>query len=159
MLIDDLKKSSFLKRTDVKTPLLVTIDHCEDVNVAGEGDKADIKRVIYFKELEKPLVGNDTNREAIALVAGSRDDDHWEGHKVVLFDDPNVRFGTKITGGIRVRAPKVKMQLVSPLAPIAAAAKQHAAHAHREDPKPMSQVLTETANAASESGEEDDNPY
>jgi hypothetical protein len=160
MNIDDLKKSSYLKRTDVARPQLVTIDHCEDVNVAKEGDKADIKRCIYFKELEKPLVGNDTNREAIASITGNRDDDHWEGHKVVLYDDPNVRFGTKLTGGIRVRAPKVQIQpgAASMLANAAAAARAANVRSHADDPKHIGAFIGKPEEGAA-SAAEDDEPF
>ena len=104
--INDLAKSKYLKQGDVDPPVLVTISGYKQQNVAKEGEAKDMKYCLFFKELEKPLVLNSTNGQLIAKITGSEDLDEWEGKKVVLYNDPNVGFGGKITGGIRVRAPK-----------------------------------------------------
>ena len=159
MNIDELKKSSFLKRSDVAKPFLATIDRAEFVNVAKEGAPEELKRCLYFKELEKPMVMNGTNLEIIAKITGDRDDDHWGGHKVVLYDDPNVSFGGKLVGGIRVRAPR------TPVARVGATNVTVPQPARRpDDPKPMGSFLppiVPTDQRAVEAGEDIDpeNPY
>lgn len=104
--VNDLKKSKFLTRHDVERSVLVTIDHDEEVNVAKEGAEPEMRYALFFKELEKPLILNSTNGQIIAAITGSSDSPEWIGQKVVLYDDPNVSFGGKLVGGIRVRAPK-----------------------------------------------------
>lgn len=104
--VNDLKKSSFLKKEDCGAGILVTIKAYEQINTAKEGAPEEIKWALIFDELEKPMVLNSTNGQIIEKITGSGDFDNWIGHKVVLYDDPNVSFAGRITGGIRVRAPK-----------------------------------------------------
>lgn len=52
------------------------------------------------------MVLNSTNGQLIAQILKSDETDLWKGQKVVLYDDPSVSFGGKLTGGIRVRAPR-----------------------------------------------------
>jgi len=114
MNISELKNSKFLKKEDCDPPVLATITGVEETNVAQESEDPDYRWVIHFKELEKPMVLNTTNGQMIASITGTLNDtsddqsDRWIGQKVVLYNDPNVMFKGKITGGIRVRAPKVK---------------------------------------------------
>lgn len=105
--INSMKSSKFLKRDDVGRGTLATIQIVREENVAKEGAPEELKWCAHFDELEKPMVLNWTNLQLIARVAGDEDSDNWKGVKVVLYDDPNVSFGTKIVGGIRIRAPKV----------------------------------------------------
>jgi hypothetical protein len=102
--VNDLKKSKFLTQKDVTPPVVVTIDHEEEVNVAVEGAEKDFKWSLWFKELEKPLILNSTNGQIIAAITGSEYSNDWIGHKIVLYNDPNIFYGGKRTGGIRVRA-------------------------------------------------------
>ena len=106
MNVNDLKESKFLKQSDVGGGTLVTIGSVEQNNVAKEGAEPELKWCVHFNELEKPLVLNSTNGQLIAKITGSDDSEGWTGKKVVLYTDPNVSFGGKIVGGIRVRAPK-----------------------------------------------------
>ena len=102
MNINEIRTSNYLKKEELKTPVLVTIESCKGENVALEGDKPDYKLVITFAELEKPLICNITNAETIATITGDEETDNWAGHKIVLWNDPAVSFQGK-RGGIRVR--------------------------------------------------------
>lgn len=104
--ISVLKSSKFLTKEDVTPPVLGTIESVHQMNVAKEGAPEELKWVVVFEESEKPMVLNSTNGQLIAQITGSDETDNWPGHKVVLYNDPAVSFGGKITGGIRVRAPK-----------------------------------------------------
>ena len=106
MNIDDLSESKFLTKKDCGRGILVTITEIRMQNVARQNEPAENKAIVYFAEAEKGLACNKINREVIASIVGSRDTDHWRGHKVVLYDDPNIIYGGKVTGGIRVRAPR-----------------------------------------------------
>ena len=106
MNVNELKKSNFLKKEDVGRGALVTISDVRQENIAKEGAPEEMKWCLYLKEFEKPMVLNSTNGQLIAKITGSDESDHWAGVKVVLYDDPSITFGGKLTGGIRVRAPR-----------------------------------------------------
>ena len=106
MHISQLKQSKFLTRADVGRGQLVTIKEIIQENVAKEGAPEEMKYCLVLNELDKPMVLNSTNGQIIAAITGSEDTDNWTGKQIVLFDDPNVSFGGKLVGGIRVRAPR-----------------------------------------------------
>ncbi len=108
MHISQIKQSKFLARGDVNPPILVTIKSVEQDNVAKEGEPADMKWALTFKDCAKPMILNTTNSQIIAQILKSEETDDWIGKQIVLFDDPNVSFGGKLVGGIRVRAPRIK---------------------------------------------------
>lgn len=102
----EMKESKFLKKEDIGRGVLVTITDVVQKNVAMEGAAPDLKWCLVVSELDKPLVLNATNIQLIERVTGSDDTDHWIGQQVVLYTDPNVSYGGKIVGGIRVRGRK-----------------------------------------------------
>lgn len=102
----EMRESKFLKQTDVGRGLLVTVTACKAYNVAQEGAEPEHKWCLVFSEIDKPLVLNATNIQLCERIFGSDDTDHWTGKKLVLYVDPNVSYAGKLTGGIRVRAPK-----------------------------------------------------
>ena len=104
MNVNELKKSSFLKKEDVGDGTVCTIASVEQINVATEGAPEELKWCLHVEEFDKPMVLNSTNGQAIAKITGSEESDEWTGAKVVLYNDPNVGFAGKITGGIRIRA-------------------------------------------------------
>lgn len=106
MHISELKESKFLKKEECDPPILVTIREVTQENIAKEGAPQELKWCVHFEETEKPLVLNSTNGQLIAKALGSEESDDWAGQKVVLYHDPNVSFGGKIVGGIRVRGQK-----------------------------------------------------
>lgn len=110
--INDIRSSKFLKKEDVGEGSLVTIRSVGQQNVAKEGAEEDLKFVLHFDEFEKPFVLNSTNAQIIAKIAGAEDDieSRWVGTKIVLYNDPNVSFAGKITGGIRARVPKTQQE-------------------------------------------------
>jgi hypothetical protein len=101
-----MRESKFLKKEDVGKGALVTITGCDQQNVAMEGAAPEMKWCLHFRELDKPLVLNSTNIQMTAKACGSEDTDEWNGKRIVLYVDPNVSYGGKLIGGIRVRAPK-----------------------------------------------------
>lgn len=120
MHISGLKQSRFLTRADVGKGVLVTIANVYQDNVAKEGAPEELKWCIAFEELEKPMVLNSTNGQIIASICHSEETDNWTGHKIVLYDDPNISFGGKLVGGIRARAPRnipAAPQQVNPVPP------------------------------------------
>lgn len=106
MHVSQLKESKFLKRADVGTGALMTMTGLTQENVAKEGADPENKWCLHFEETEKPFVLNPTNIELIKEIHGEETDD-WMGKTIVIYDDPNVFYAGKKTGGLRVRAPKV----------------------------------------------------
>ena len=104
--ISEMKESKFLKQSDVGQPVLWTVHGVEKVNVAKEGAEPEFKWAMNFHESDKPLVLNWTNIQLCEKAFASDDTDQWVGKKIVLYVDPNVSYGGKVVGGIRVRAPK-----------------------------------------------------
>jgi len=99
-----IKSSRFLTKSDVDPETTFTIREVVEENVAMDGTPEELKFVVYFKEHEKGLVANWTNAQLLAQITGSTDMDEWSGHSVTAYHDPNVSFGGKLVGGIRVKA-------------------------------------------------------
>lgn len=116
MKFTDLVPASFLQKEDFDRPALLTIDRIEIKNVAPQGQPPENKGVIYFQEEDRGLVLNRTNAEIVGALYG-KDPDQWPGRKIVAFTDPNVSFGGKLVGGIRLRAPKQQPAQPQPAAP------------------------------------------
>jgi hypothetical protein len=119
MHVSELKESKFLRKEDCGPGILVTVESVHQENVAKEGAPEEMKWVMKFTEYEKPLVLNSTNGQIIAQITGSDDSDGWTGAKLVLYHDPNVSFGGKLIGGIRVRAPRKQAVPVTGKKPVA----------------------------------------
>lgn len=106
--ISQMAESRFLKKEDVGNGKLLTIESCDQQNVAKKDEAPENKWCLHFVETEKPLVLNRINSELVAQITGERNSDDWPGFKVVLYSDPTISFGGKLVGGIRIRAPKNK---------------------------------------------------
>jgi hypothetical protein len=102
----EMRESKFLKQSDVGNGVLWTIHGVERVNVAKEGAEPEYKWAMSFAESDKPLVLNSTNIQLCERIFASDDTDEWTNKRIVLYTDPNVSYGGKVVGGIRVRAPK-----------------------------------------------------
>jgi hypothetical protein len=128
MNLSDLKQSKFLKKEDVEPAVLVTIRGMTQENVAKEGADPEMRTALHFDELDKPMILNSTNGQIIAKITGKETDIEmsWVGSKVVLYHDPNVSFGGKLVGGIRVRAPRTPSAKVqTPAQQVQAAAEEN----------------------------------
>lgn len=104
--VQDMLESKYLKKEDVGTGVLATVQSFEKVNIAMEGQAVQYKWAMRFEELDKPLLLNATNIRLCELVFNSSETDDWIGNKIVLYSDPTIQFQGKFVGGIRVRAPK-----------------------------------------------------
>jgi len=109
---DKHRSTKFIQKSEIENSphggLLVTIKEVAEENVAPEYKAEEIKYVIYFEEAYKPWTPGIETPEVIKQIAGTGNVDDWPGIKLVLFVDPNVKFGRKMVGGIRCRAPKTQ---------------------------------------------------
>lgn len=101
--INQMMPSKYLKKEDFPAPALVTIRTFTQDNVAQQGQPEEKKWVMHFNEFENGMVMNSTNLQLAAAALGSEDTDDWIGKQVVVYNDPNVSFGGKLMGGIRIR--------------------------------------------------------
>jgi hypothetical protein len=106
--IGQMIESKYLKQSDLDGEVEVTIVKVGQLNVAREDQEPEMKWAIRFQELQKPMVLNSTNIQLLAKACGSEESDDWVGKKVVIYADPNVSFGGKLVGGLRVKLPVVK---------------------------------------------------
>lgn len=106
MRIGDMKESKFLKKEDVGHGKLVTITSLEQQNVAMEDQPSELKWIVHFREFQKGMVLNWTNIQLISKALNTEETNDWIGKQVVVYEDANVSYGGKITGGIRVRTKK-----------------------------------------------------
>lgn len=104
--IDQMSVSRFYKAADLPEPILVTIKHIGLEDIAQDGKEPDNVWVMSFFEVQKTLVVKAENQTLISHALGTRDPHQWLNQKIVLFNDPTVRFGTRVMGGVRCRAPK-----------------------------------------------------
>ena len=105
--VGQMKNSKFLKKEDVgEDGTLVTIVDVREVDVAMENDPPEMKWCLFVEEFPKPMVLNSTNAQLCEKFLGSDDTDDWAGKQVILYDEPNVSFGGKLVGGIRVKRAK-----------------------------------------------------
>ena len=104
MNVNDMKESKYIAQKDVRNPTAVTV--AGDVkleDVVGKGNPEDMRYIIRFAELSKPLVLNQTNAQLISALTGKEDTSDWNGAKFELYVDPTIMFGGKVVGGVRVR--------------------------------------------------------
>ena len=115
MRIGEMKETKYIKKEDVGEGKLVTIAKMEQQNVAMDDQPEEIKWIIHFQEFNKGMVLNWTNIQLIAKAVGSEETEDWIGKKIVIYEDPNVSFGGKLVGGIRVRAVKKQPTAAKPV--------------------------------------------
>jgi hypothetical protein len=103
-LVKDMIQSKFLRKEDFDEDQVCTIKDCRLEDVGKENDQEQ-RWVLYFREREKGMVLNVTTIRVLEAAYGG-DSDHWIGNKVMVYVDPNVSFGGKVVGGLRLRTPK-----------------------------------------------------
>ena len=103
--------SNYLKQADIPVKgVNVTIRGFRQEDLKDDSGQTERKAVLYFKELEKGLVMNIINRELLKDVTGTSETDEMKGQVVNLWNDKSVMFGTKRTGGIRIREKQAESQ-------------------------------------------------
>jgi len=102
----DMLPSKHLKQTDFDTVgTVLTVSHVSGKqNVAKPDEAPDHKHILFFHEMgEVGLVLNGQNTNFCFDVLGEHSEE-WSGQQVVMYVDPNVTFGEKRVGGLRLRA-------------------------------------------------------
>ncbi len=103
MKLSDAIDTKYLQKEDVDGDVTVTVESVKKQNVAKEDEPPEYKLVVKVREFPKPFIANKTNTKRLFKALGD-DSDDWAGQQIVLFVDPDVEFGGKVVGGLRLRA-------------------------------------------------------
>ena len=105
MNLDELvpSTSKYLAKEDVGvTGKNLTIESFSRETV-GQGSDAEECAIIHWREDEKPMVLNKTNKNRIKHYLQATDSTEVIGKIINAYNDPDVEYGGKITGGLRLR--------------------------------------------------------
>lgn len=97
-------ESKYLSKSDVgEDGVILTIKaFTRDTLKSDDGEEE--KTVMHFVEPGyKPMIVNRTNAQLLPIVTGAKNVGEAKGKKVVVYNDPTIGFGGKITGGIRLK--------------------------------------------------------
>ena len=101
----DVFQSNYLGQDDLGSPTVVVIHEAVMDKVKDDDGRPQDKLVLHFKaDKLKPWIVNSTNWQTIEDSYGD-DTDGWIGKPIEVYVDPNVMFGKKKVGGVRVRIP------------------------------------------------------
>ena len=98
-----LGSGHFLKTEDLSDPVDTELLWVKEEMVTPRGKDTTTRLVAYFEGLSKRLVLNTSNCETLAEITGTDDPNAWKDVAVQLYVDPDVKYGGKKTGGIRIR--------------------------------------------------------
>jgi len=80
-----------------------TVESVEEQEVSLNDGGTEKKWVMQLSDL-KPLILNATNIRRAVAAFGSSETEDWIGKRIIAYDDPEIEFGGKIVGGVRLRA-------------------------------------------------------
>lgn len=106
-LVKDMIQSKYLAKADFEDEQVCTIKGVKQENLAKDDQQPEFRWVLYFRDAPVPkgMVMNITTIRVLEQAFGG-DTDQWVGNKVVVYIDPNVSFGGKVVGGLRLRIAK-----------------------------------------------------
>lgn len=115
--------SNFLKKEDVgEDGVILTISGFTREQVNSDDNTKEEKVCIVFSEQGyKPMVLNSTNAQLLRIATGGSTPRDVVGKRIVVYNDPTVSFGSKVTGGLRIKrlpgAPQQPRQATQPEPP------------------------------------------
>jgi len=112
--------SPYLSSADIVEPTVLTISH-----VALEADRTkktkDLFNTAHFVEKElrpgeklKPMILNASNSKTLKGLANSAFIEDWNGLRVTVYVDPNVRFGKETVEGLRISPHAPEKKILTP---------------------------------------------
>jgi hypothetical protein len=132
--LDQAYGSRLLGVVDVKKRFRTTITKVRKEKIKDrESGKEKTRFVVYFKNVDKPLALNPTNKNALVDALGKKPEE-WINADVGVFVDPDVTFRGQRTGGVRLKVL---------LPPAKAAPAPAAAPAKPATPAPAAEEWTE----------------
>ena len=95
--------AQYLKKEDLSEPVDAELLFVKEEKVTAPGKDTKTRLVAYFNGQSKGLVLNTANCEILAQITGTDDPNGWEDVALQLYVDPDVKYGGKKIGGIRIR--------------------------------------------------------
>jgi hypothetical protein len=95
--------AQYLKKEDLSDPIDTELLWVKEQKVTPPGKDTTTRLVASFEGLAKGLVLNTANCEILAEITGTDDPNEWKDVALQLYVDPDVKYGGKKTGGIRIR--------------------------------------------------------
>ena len=112
--MSEMFPGKWLKKEDVPHPTTATISRVSREEVNADNGGREMKVVMAFAEPHlKPMILNIGNATAVTELYGD-DSANWVGKRVEVYTDPNVMFGGKRVGGLRLRAPSANGHHAAP---------------------------------------------
>jgi hypothetical protein len=100
-----LGSGHYLKKEDLSDPVDTELLWVKEEEVTPPGKDTTTRLVAYFEGLSKGLPLNTANSETLLEITGTDDPNEWKDVAVQLIVDPDVTYGGKKIGGIRIRKP------------------------------------------------------
>ena len=97
--------AQYLKKEDLSEPVDTELLWVKEEKVPTPGKGTRTRAVAYFEGLSKGLVLNNSNGETLLEMTGTEDPNEWKDVALQLYVDPDVTYGGKKIGGIRIRKP------------------------------------------------------
>lgn len=96
-------QSNYLRKEDVtEAGRILTVAGLGSAELENEG-KTETKHILRFVEDCKPMVLNQTNRDLLKHFTGAKTVGELKGKRIVVYNDPTVRFGGQMRGGLRIK--------------------------------------------------------
>jgi len=89
-----------------KREIVVSIKGVGSAKVTGQNGRKEDCFVVYFNEMDKPMILNRTNAKAIEKVAGSGLVEDWVTVRVTLYVEKGVKAFGDIVDALRIRDKK-----------------------------------------------------
>ncbi len=99
-------KSKYLNKDDVGTGIVVQIFNMTTDQVEGDNGVIEERAVLHFHGDVKPFILNQANKELLKMITGATTVGGVRNHQVILYNDPSIMYGRKLTGGVRMRSPQ-----------------------------------------------------
>jgi hypothetical protein len=97
------RKSNYLTKDECgEGGLVVTCAGLAMAELDDDG-RTENRPILKFLEDVKPMVLNQTNKELLKVATGETTAGGIKGKKIIVYNDPSIMFGGKITGGIRIK--------------------------------------------------------
>ena len=80
---------------------------CGEETINSADGESEMKWILHLENL-KPIILNATNIRRCVAAFGTSETDDWVGRPIVCYDDPEIEFGGRQVGGVRLRAVPVK---------------------------------------------------
>ncbi len=91
---------------DGKREMVVSIKGVGSAKVTGQNGRKEDCFVVYYNEMDKPMILNRTNAKAIEKVASSGLVEDWVGVRVTLYVEKGVKAFGDVVDALRIRDKK-----------------------------------------------------